>query len=138
NPAAVNCGELACLDFPVCGEAAEVIDAHHVGEAERGANARHPPSISRVAQDIPAIKRIAPTLSRLAEIVGWNAGDDGGRARFVELEELAIGPNVGTVRSDVDRHVAHNVDVALVGGAADGSPLREEEPLHVLVKANFF
>src|SRR5439155_1485634 len=77
HPAAVNRSRLGSRDLPVGSEAAEVIDAQYVGEAERGAESRHPPAITRLAQDVPPVERIAPPLPRLAEVVGRNAGDDG-------------------------------------------------------------
>ena len=134
HPAAVNGGGLAGRDFPIRRETAEVIDPNDVGETKRRAEPRNPPAEVRVTQYVPAIKRIAPPLPGGAEVIGRNSGDDRRLAAFVELEDLAIGPDVGAVAGNVDGDVAHDADAARVGGLAHRRPLREEEPLHVFMK----
>src|SRR6266498_2447517 len=46
HPAAVNSRRLVRRNLPIRDEAPEVIDAQNVGEAQRGAEARHPPTVA--------------------------------------------------------------------------------------------
>ena len=113
-----------------------MIDAHDVGETRVRRGIAPPTSIIRLAKDVPAIERIAPSLAGLAEVIGRNAGDDVGSpcssswkiSRFAQTSALSAG--------DVDRDVAHDLNAALVRRLAHGSPLREEEPLDVFMKAD--
>ena len=97
HPAPVHRGRLARGDLPVRREAAEVVEAHDVREAQvRAARARSTSeSVSRIS--VPAVERIAPALAGRAEVVGRHAGDDGRLAVVVELEQLAVAPDVGAV-----------------------------------------
>ena len=76
-------------------------------------------------------------MAGLAEVVGRHAGDDGRLAVLIELKQLAIGPHVGAVAGDVNRYVAHDLDVPRVGSFADGRPLSEKKKLNVLLVADF-
>ena len=45
-----------------------------------------------------------------AEIIGRYSGDFQGHQVLIELEKLRIGPYIGAVMRDIDRHVAHEAD----------------------------
>src|SRR5258708_33633703 len=137
HPASVNRGRFARRNFPIGGESAEVIDADDVGESQRRAEPRHPPSVSTLADDIPSVQRIAPALAGLAEVIGRDAGHDGRFAVVIELKELAVRPHVGAVAGDIDRDVAENVDSARVGGFADRGPLSEKQELYIFLITYF-
>src|ERR1051326_2292963 len=77
HPASVHRRLFVRRHFPIRGEAAEVIEADDVGESKCRAHPRRPPAEAAVAHQVPSIERIAPTLAGLAEVVGWDAGDDG-------------------------------------------------------------
>ena len=64
---------------------------------------------------VPAVQRVAPALAGGAEVVGRHAGHHGRPAVRVELEQLGPRPDVGALVGDEDRHVADDLDAALVG-----------------------
>ncbi len=121
--------------LPVGGEAAEVVDAHEVGELEAAAQAVDPPAVAVLRHAVPAVERVAPALAGGAEVVGRHAGDVARPAALVEVEQLLMRPHVGAVVRDVDRQVAEQADTAPRGGAAQLPPLGEEEELHEAVVA---
>ena len=57
----------------------------------------------------PVVERVAPELAGGAEVVGRHAGDGQRPAVVVELEQLLVGPDVGAVEGDEDRHVADDL-----------------------------
>src|SRR5215468_5705536 len=69
DPAAVDGGRLAGVNLPELLEAAEVIEADVVALPGYSAEARDPPGISLLLHHVPAVQRVAPALSRLAEEV---------------------------------------------------------------------
>ena len=69
-------------NFPVGGKATEVVDPNNVVELKGAAESVNPPGEATLLMNIPAIKRIAPTLACGAEVVGGNTGDCGGMAVF--------------------------------------------------------
>src|SRR4029079_6256745 len=89
-----------------------------------------PPGIAGGGVARPVVERIAPALSGRAEIVRRYSGDDRRVTRGVELEEVAMRPDVRRVVRHVDRHVAENRDAALSGGFAQLLPLASEDELH--------
>lgn len=78
---------------------------------------------------LPVVERRAPELPGLRERVGRDAAHDHGCSGLAELEELGKAPYVRALRADVNRHVAHNRDVALVRVRSHSPPLTVEEEL---------
>ena len=123
QPAAMlRCGMIA-RNLPVAGEAAEVVDPEHVDQREGVGEAGNPPVEALLLVDVPAVERIAPALTRLAEVVGRDAGHHCRPAASVELEELGAAPHVGAVVGDEDRQVADDRDAEIVGPATKPRPL---------------
>ena len=58
HPAALDRGRAAGRDFPVAGEAAEVVDAHDVHQLEGAAHAVDPPRVAFGRMGRPAIQRM--------------------------------------------------------------------------------
>ncbi len=92
DPAAALGRRVAARYLPVGREAAEVVDADDVHERERRAHALDPPAEAVRAHPLPVVKRVAPELPRLAEVVGRDSGDDRGRAVLLELEQVGVAP----------------------------------------------
>ena len=114
---------------PVGFEAAKMIDAHEVGQFGRRAQAVDPPAVAGLAVAFPVVKGIAPELAVGAEIVRRHARHVTRPAFLVELQDVAVGPRVGTVERDVDRHVAEEVHACFVGMLPQRLPLVKEHAL---------
>ena len=112
--------------LPVTLEAAEVVDAHHVEQGEGGAQATDPPLVARGSQRLPVVDGIPPELAGGAEVVGGDAGLHAEAPVLVQLEELAVRPDVGRVVRDVDGEVAHQRDAAIGASLLQGLELAEE------------
>jgi len=123
-------------DLPIGLEAAEVIDADEVVETEGMTEAGDPPFVIRLLHQIPAIEGIAPELAGFAEVVGGDAGDDGGMSGLVEVVVLLIAPDVGTVVSDEDGDIADDLYGAFGGVAAEFIPLFAEFKLEEVFELN--
>src|ERR1035441_1327450 len=70
DPAAVDRLFFVARYLPIRFKAAEVVEPHHIEHGEGCAKALDPPLISIGGQQVPAINRISPKLSRGAEIIG--------------------------------------------------------------------
>ena len=97
HPTAVDSGLRLAVDLPECFEAAEMIDAHDVDKREELAEPRDPPGVALVLHRLPVVLRVAPELTRRAEVVGRYASDRLGRAVDVEVEERLMRPDIGAV-----------------------------------------
>ena len=60
-------------DRPVAREAAEVVEAEELRQAEVRPDALDPPVEAVLLEDVPAVERVPPELPRLAEVVGRDA-----------------------------------------------------------------
>ena len=81
-------GGAACGNVVITGEAAEVVDAEHVGLAQCAAQARGPPCEVFFRHQVPAVERVAPALSGGRHRVRRAAGDGGGLMRVVEHVQI--------------------------------------------------
>ena len=61
--------------------------------------------------DIPSVEDRPPLLASFREIVGWDASHDFGHALVVELEQMAVRPNISGIVGDEDGQVADQRDV---------------------------
>jgi hypothetical protein len=113
-----------------------VIEAHEIDARERLAKALDPPREVFRDQHVPAIERVAPQLSSLAEVVGRDTGDRGGLEVRAELEQLGARPDVGAVVGDVDRHVAQDPNARRVRRRAQRAPLPVEQELPETMRAD--
>ena len=93
-------------NFPIGLEATKMIDTQHIKLLERRTKTPHPPIKIGCLQLLPSVERIAPQLPGLAEVVWWYASHDGRFSEIVELEELLVGPHIGTLMGDENRHIA--------------------------------
>ena len=130
RPFALACRGAGGRNGPVGIEAAEVVDAHDVGQGQAALDARDPPGVALLGVLGPAVQRVAPALAVHGEVVGRNAGHVRGPEILAQVEELGIGPGVGAVQCHEDGHVAHDADVVGIGVGANGLPLLLGHPLH--------
>ena len=114
-----------------------MIEAHHIEKRERATEALDPPLVSAGRQQVPAINRIPPKLSGGAEIIRRHAGDYGGTALIVEIEQLGMSPDVRAVVRNIDRDVTHETDAALLAIGLETLPLLEEFELPILEGLQF-
>ena len=114
-------------------ETTEVIEPHEIDDFEGGANAFNPPGVAALLMEFPAIDRIAPQLAGRREVIGRDSGNHRRMPALVELEQVAVGPNIGAVVGHEDRDVADNLDAALVRVGAHRRPLMEEQELAELL-----
>ena len=133
DPAPVDGGRFAGGNLPVRFKAAEMIEPHHIEKRERGTEALDPPLVSAGGQQVPAINRVPPELSRGAEIIRRHTGDYGRAALIVEIEQIGMGPHIRAVVRNIDREVAHETDTALLAISLELFPLLEELVLPILV-----
>ena len=137
NPLAIDRSLLFGGDGPVGFEAAEVIEPNRVVKRERTTDTRDPPVEASFAQCTPFVKRIAPTLAGLREIIRGHAGDANRTPLFIELEDLGVRPYIGAVVADEDGYVAEDADLSLVAIAFESAPLVVEEELDGLLYGEF-
>ena len=84
-------------NLPVGFEATEVIDAHDIAAFEHRSEAGNPPLVTVSRVFIPLVQWVAPTLTGLAEVVGRNPGDMPQLTVRVQVEQMLVGPDIGTV-----------------------------------------
>src|SRR5581483_9201126 len=110
---AVLCGLLSCRYFPARGKASEMIQTDYVDESHSGSDAIDPPFKTIGLHSFPVIHRIAPQLSRRAEIIRRHSCYDSRSSFFVQFELMWIRPNVGRIECDIYRHVADDFYIAI-------------------------
>ncbi len=94
------------------------------------ADAPHPPGVVVLRQTIPVIERVAPELAVRRKAVRRAARDLDRLQVLVQLEELGVTPDVGTVERHVDGDVTDDVHAVLVRVVAQFLPLAVEQVLH--------
>ncbi len=117
-------------------EAAEMIEAKKVDDFEGFAETINPPAKSSFCDTPPVIGRRAPELAIFGEIIGRNAADGTRIAARIEIEKVAMTPDIGAVVFDVKGHVAHDEDVFRRARCVKGLPLAEEFELNEFVIAD--
>src|SRR5208282_6183909 len=126
DPAAVGGTRIGRRNLPELVEAAKVIEPNVIAVAGRPAQPAHPPFVAPGLHHIPAVKRVAPTLTSLAEKIRGHAGDDFGLEVLIQAEQIAVHPDIGAVVVDEDSDVAHNANRTLRAVSPEGLPLLVE------------
>ncbi len=111
-PVAVHRGVVVGGDGPHRDQAAKVVDTHQVEPFEVVAQARPPPLEAAVVHRRPVVMGIAPALPGGGEVVRRHTRHHLRMPFRVEQEILRVGPDVGAVVGDEDRHVAEQADAA--------------------------
>ena len=83
-----------------------MINPHQVVQAGSVPHSLDPPLVACLLMVGPVIQGIAPQLAVLAEIIRRDAGDVRGHSVLVDQQHLRMGPGIGAVQRDIDRHVA--------------------------------
>ena len=135
-PAAVDRRLRLAVDLPVRLEAAEVVKPHDVDERAKLPEASLPPAVAVLLHRRPVVLRVAPQLSRRAEVVGRHARDRLRRAVLVEREQALVRPDVDAVVRDEDGHVAHDFDALLSRVVVQVFPLFVKQILPELLAAD--
>ena len=87
-----------------------MVDAHDVHELQEARDALHPPGEAVFSHRVPIVKRVAPKLAVLAEIIGRHARDFFGAAVLAQGEKFRVRPDVGAVLREVQRHIPEDAD----------------------------
>ena len=103
-----------------------MVDPDQVDQFEQMSEARDPPAVAVAGHGFPVVQRIAPELTRGAEIVRRYTGHHDRLTSLVEFEQVLVRPHVRTVVGHEDRNVAHDGDSEGTRFGAHGSPLLGE------------
>jgi len=104
-----------------------MVNADDVHSRQGEAQSLQPPDITGGLVRVPAVERIAPQLPGGREVIGRDARHDRRPAVGVEEEQVGVRPNVGGVHRHENGRVADDAQSLLVGVAAQGVPLAEED-----------
>ncbi len=113
-------------DFVIFLETAEMVQPDDIGRLERRAHPLDPPAVPGALHLLPTVERVPPELPGGAEIIGGDAGNGEGKPPFVQVEERAVGPDVGAVMGDKNREVADDADPPPAAVGPQFAPLPEE------------
>jgi hypothetical protein len=97
RPAPLLRGWRLSRHLPGAPETNEVIEPESVESRQPVFETVDPPAVAAAAQPAPPVMWISPALARLAEEVRRYAGDDRRASLVIELEQIAVRPNVRTV-----------------------------------------
>ena len=106
-----------------------MIYAQNVIPAHGAFEALQPPLITRFFQIGDVIEGIAPKLTVLTEIIGWDARDGSGIEILVQQKDARVRPNVRAVAADIHGHVPDDRDPAPRKRRAHLRPLPVEDKL---------
>lgn len=116
--------------FPVGFKAAEVVDTNEVAPFQDASEAADPPIVSRMLVDVPSVERVTPALAALGEVIGRNAGDDGGVSMLIELEKVLSGPNIGGIHRNENGDIPDDADALFGCILPEFAPLLFEDELN--------
>src|ERR1019366_6480024 len=84
----------------------------------------------------PTVDGVTPQLAGGAEVVRRHTGDDFWPSRLVQFEQVAVGPYVRAIESDIDGNVAHDANVVACAVRLQRAPLLLEFELDKLMAFN--
>src|SRR5580658_1897074 len=137
HPLAVHRGWIGRRNLPELVEPAEVVEPDVIAVSRRPAQSLHPPLITLRLHHIPAVKRIPPALSGLAEEIRRHARNHLGIKILFQPEQFAVHPDVGAVVINKDGEIAHDADRALRTIAPQRLPLLVEGKLQGAANLQF-
>src|SRR3990167_10467201 len=76
--------------------------------------------------------RITPALAGGGKIIGWNPGDGQGLTVLIQIEQIAMCPDIGAVVRDKDRQVAEEFYLKSFGVGLDPLPAQMQQILLAL------
>jgi hypothetical protein len=107
-----------------------MVDPDHVDGRERGPDTVDPPLVAALCEDVPPVMGIAPELAGCAEVVRRHTRHDNRITHLIQVENIGMRPDIGTVVCYKDRCIAHDANAAFVRIGLERAPLTEEEELH--------
>ena len=122
DPATVDSCSVTGGNLPELIESAEVIQPNVIAVARRPTQALNPPLISTFFHDIPAVERVSPALSGLAEEIGRNSGNHF-RSRLPFRRKSSRCVDIRAVVVDEDRDIANNANISIRAITAQIPPL---------------
>src|SRR4029453_13697859 len=134
HPASVERCGVGGGALPIRFKPPKMIQSEHVYYRKIHAETVDPPLIARLRHFLPTINGIAPALAGGTEIIGWHAGHDQRVTLLIEVEQVSIGPHLGTVVFHIDGHVSNNAYALLMAVSPQRGPLLEEGILHILAE----
>ena len=108
---------------PVGRKSAEMVDPHFIDEGKGVAEALDPPVVSVFGHGFIIIEGVAPELSFGTEVIGRHTGHALGMSCLIEVEQVLMGPAVGTVMGDEHGDVPQDRDAVVMGIGAYILPL---------------
>src|SRR6202045_1470544 len=123
DPGTIDRGWVGSRNFPELIEATKMIKPDVVAVARCPSQTLDPPFVARRLQLVPAVKRVAPALSRLAEKIWRNTRHHFRIQILIQTEQFAVGPDVGAVVVDKDRYIADDANRAFGTIVTQGPPL---------------
>src|ERR1700731_3171194 len=129
HPSAVNRSRIRSWNLPELVESSEMIKPYVVAIPRGPSQPLHPPVVASRLHHIPAIKRITPTLSGLAEKIRRNARDYLWFQSLVQLKQVRVRPHICAIVVHKDRDIADNTHRALRTIFSQRLPLLVESKL---------
>ena len=136
---ALQCRTAVAGNGVVLVKPTEMVNTNHIIQMKAVPQTGTPPIETGTAVVVPAVEGVAPDLSGCREGIRGTSGYSRGRAVFVELKQLRMGPHICAVHSHVDGHIAYDLDVPAGGIVLQRPPvlkkleLEELLELHVIV-----
>ena len=115
---------------PVSFEAAEVVDTYEINEFDRCSQPVNPPAITGLFVVFPGVQGVTPELAVFTEVVRRHTGNVAGPAFLVEPQDFAVGPGIGAVERNVDRHITEQEHAVFAGALPQCLPLVVEHALY--------
>src|SRR5665647_1123544 len=106
-----------------------MFDPNQIKHTQIEMHARHPPFESQLFHPVPVEEWISPTLSGLAEIVGWHSTDQCWFSFFIQKEKGLVAPDIGTVVGNIKWYVTKGGNPFLVRIILESEPLSKEKKL---------
>ncbi len=113
-----------------------MIDAHHIIQRKAMGQAAHPPCISCLCMIGPVVNGIAPKLAGSGESIRRTTCHYRGISLLIKAEQLRVTPGIRTVKSYVDRNVADDPDLLVIGVLLQRLPLPVKKELLKFIETN--
>ena len=113
-----DCGGFGSRNFPIGGDAAEMVDPNDIVKLKDAAEAMDPPGEAAFFVKVPAVEGVAPSLSDGAEIVGWNPCNGGGLTPVIQVKKFGVAPDIGAIMGNENGNIPNDGDAPLFGRTA--------------------
>ena len=114
----------------------EVVDTQHIIHIESIPETTHPPIKAGASMIIPVVKWIAPQLACSRKAIWRTASYSQRLTLLIQLEQLWMGPGIGTIHSYIDRNITNDFHTLAVSIGFQLLPLSSKEILHEHLELN--